>query len=160
MRTCVFAGTFDPITKGHEKVVKTCLSLFDEVVVAVGVNAGKTPLFSREERVELVKKTFDGIKGVKVATFDGLLVDFMRANGYEINVRGVRNVDDYKYETEMFNYNTDMYPELKTVYVPATSDSVYISSSALRSLYRAGGDLGMYLPENAVETADRMLKSK
>lgn len=160
MRTCVFAGTFDPITKGHEKVVKTCLNLFDEVVVAVGVNGGKNPLFSRDERLKLVEKTFENETRVKVSVFDGLLVDFMRENGYVINMRGVRNVDDYKYETEMFLFNTDMYPELQTVYIPAGKDSDYVSSSALRSLYKAGGDLTAYLPSAIVDLATEMLKRK
>ena len=160
MKTCVFAGTFDPITKGHEAVVKTCLSLFDEVVVAVGINAGKTPLFTKEERVQLVEKAFLGNDRVKVQTFDGLLVDFMKENGYQINVRGLRNADDYKYETEMFIYNTDMYPDLKTIYIPSNKDSAYISSTALRSLYGAGGDVSKYLPENIVELAKDILKRK
>jgi len=160
MRKCVFAGTFDPVTKGHEAVVKTCLSLVDEVVIAVGVNAGKTPLFTKDERVEMVQKAFVGNDRVKVQTFDGLLVDFMKENGYEINVRGVRNVDDYKYETEMFLYNTDMYPDLKTIYIPANKDSAYISSTALRSLYSAGGDVSNYLPENITEFVKGLLKNK
>lgn len=160
MKTCVFAGTFDPITKGHEDIINTCLAIFDEVVIAVGVNAGKTPLFSKNERLQLISSVFKDEKRVKVETFDGLLVDYMKKNGYEISARGVRNADDYKYENEMCVYNTDMYPELKTLFIPASKELSFISSTALRSLYKAGGDISIYLPSAAVEKAKEILKEK
>ena len=158
MKTCVFAGTFDPFTKGHEKIVETCLSLFDEVVVAVGVNAQKKPLFTTEQRVEIIRNTFEGDSRVKVDTFDGLLVDYMKKNGYEINVRGVRNETDYKYENEMAIYNSDMYPNLKTLFIPSDKEFAYINSSALRALYASGGDFSEYLPEKTRALVVSLLK--
>lgn len=160
MKTCVFAGTFDPITKGHEAIINTCLSIFDEVVIAVGVNAEKRPLFTENERIALIESAFDGNPRIKVQTFHGLLVEFMRENGYEISVRGIRNVDDYKYENEMFIYNTEMYPELKTLFIPSDKETAFISSTALRALYVAGGDIAVYLPYGAINVAKEMLKTK
>ncbi len=152
MKTCVFAGTFDPITTGHEFVIKKCLTVFDKVVVAVGDNKAKSPLFSESERISLIEKTFENEPRVEVKRFDGMLVDFMKENGITVNVRGIRNQDDYKYETTMSRYNLDMYPELLTVYIPTPVELEYISSSAVRNIIALKGDCSKYLPKPIIET--------
>ena len=147
MKTCVFAGSFDPFTIGHQEVVDKCLEMFDGVIIAVLNNQDKNPMFSVEKRVEFINALYGNDKRVSVKCWNGLLVDFMRENGVTINVRGVRNADDYKYENNMTYFNSDMYPELITVYLPSKLSLSHVSSSAIRSLIKAGGDAKDYIPE-------------
>ena len=151
MKKCVFAGTFDPITTGHEYVIKKCLTVFDKVVIAVGVNKDKNPLFSQSERIELIKRVFQDEERVEVKEFDGMLVDFMKENGITVNVRGIRNEDDYKYETTMSRYNLDMYPDLLTMYIPTPVELEYVSSSAVRNILSLNADCSRYVPEAVVK---------
>lgn len=147
MKTCVFAGSFDPFTIGHQEVVDKCLEMFDGVIIAVLNNPDKNPMFSVEKRVDFINALYGNDKRVSVKCWNGLLVDFMRENNVKINVRGVRNADDYKYENNMTYFNTDMYPELITVYLPSKLSLSHVSSSAIRSLITAGGDAKDYIPE-------------
>lgn len=159
MKTCVFAGSFDPFTTGHECVVKKCLEIFDKVVIAVGKNADKQPLLSESERVELIRATFDGDSRVEVALFDGMLVDFMKENKIYFTVRGIRNVDDYKYESTMAQYNLDLCPEISTIYLPTPASIAHVSSSGVRIIVKTGGDYSKYIPEKAREFFDKIIKS-
>ncbi len=151
MKVCVFAGTFDPVTKGHAFVVEKCLEIFDKVVVAIGVNTDKTPMFSLEERKQMISIAFNGEKKVEIATFTGMLVDFMKEKDIKVNVRGIRDLDDYKYETTMERYNRDMYPEMTTIYIPTPKELVHISSSAMRNILDLNGDASEYLPQGVWE---------
>lgn len=147
MKTCVFAGTFDPITNGHLYVISKCLKAFDKVVIAVGVNVDKTPAFTIDERVKMIKLALEGQDGIEIKEFSGMLVDFMRENGIKINVRGLRDQHDYQYETTMAQYNLDMYPDLITLYMPTPLSLSHVSSTAIRNIIKNGGDLSLYLPE-------------
>ncbi len=158
MKTCVFAGTFDPITKGHEYVINKCLEMFDEIIVAVGVNVDKKPVFTVEQRVEMITLAFKGNERVKVKTFSGMLVDFMKENGVKINVRGIRDVDDYKYETTMSRYNQDGYSDIITVYLPTPTSLEYVSSSGVRNLLSLNADYSAYVSKAVKEYADKVLK--
>ena len=151
MKQCVFAGTFDPLTKGHEFVIEKCLEMFDKVVVALGVNQDKTPMFSLEDRKQMILNTFGDEKRVEVKEFNGMLTDFMKENGIKINVRGIRNQDDYKYETTMERYNSDMYKDMITLYIPTPKELVHVSSSAIRNILNMGGDASGYLPKKVVD---------
>lgn len=151
MKICVFAGTFDPFTKGHAFVVEKCLETFDKVVIAIGVNTDKTPMFSLDDRKQMISLAFKGEKRVEIATFTGMLVDFMKKNDIKVNVRGIRDMDDYKYETTMERYNRDMYPEMTTIYIPTPKELVHISSSAMRNILELKGDASEYLPEGIFE---------
>ena len=159
MKTCVFAGTFDPITNGHVFVINKCLEAFDKVVVAVGVNVDKTPAFSVEQRMEMIRRAFCNNKNVEVKSFSGMLVDFMRENQIKINVRGLRNQEDYCYETTMAQYNLDMYEDLITMYIPTPLSLAHVSSSTMRNILKNGGDLSIYVPE-AVDTYIKELKKQ
>ena len=150
MKVCVFAGTFDPLTKGHAFVIDKCLELFDKVIVAVGVNVDKSPMFSVSERMQMISLAYKDQDRVEVQKFDGMLVEFMKKNNVLINVRGIRDIDDYKYETTMERYNRDMYSEMTTVYIPTPKDLVQVSSSAMRNIINLKGDISPYVP-NAVE---------
>jgi pantetheine-phosphate adenylyltransferase len=160
MKTCVFAGTFDPVTTGHEDMINRCAKLYDKVVVAIGKNGAKQPYFTTEERVEILKKAFENNEKVEVATFDGMLIDFMKERGIKINVRGLRNESDYTYETEMACYNEDFYPELITVYLPTPKRLSYVSSSAVRKIIAIGADVSGYIPKNAVPLVNEIIELK
>ncbi len=149
--TCVFAGTFDPITVGHTYVINKCLEIFDKVIVAVGVNSDKSPLFSLNERLKMIKGAFSENPSVQVKTFDGMLVDFMKKENIAVNVRGIRNGDDYKYESNMASFNLDMYPEITTIFIPTPQDLAHVSSSAVRSIISYGADIDKYVPKSVVE---------
>lgn len=159
MKTCVFAGTFDPFSKGHEYIVDKCLETFDKVVIAIGVNVDKTPMFSLDERIEIIKSIYDDER-VEVASFTGMLTAFMKEKGIKFNVRGIRNEDDYKYENTMAKYNADMYPEMISVFIPTPNDLVYVSSTAIRNILDLHANAEKYLPEKAVETLDKIIKAK
>ncbi len=151
MKVCVFAGTFDPFTKGHAFVVEKCLETFDKVVIAIGVNTDKNPMFSLDDRKQMISLAFKGEKRVEIATFTGMLVDFMKKNDIKVNVRGIRDIDDYKYETTMERYNRDMYPEMTTIYIPTPKELVHISSTAMRNILELKGDASEYLPKGVLE---------
>lgn len=159
MRECVFAGTFDPFTVGHRDVVEKCLKMFDKVHVAVLNNHDKTPLFDGETRAAFIRKIFKEEKRVVVEHSDGLLVDFMREKNIAVNVRGIRNAEDFKYETNMFYYNQEMYPELITVYLPSSLNKTHISSTSIRMLINAGADISPYVPKEIEKDIKAALKA-
>ncbi len=160
MRTCVFAGTFDPFTNGHAFVIEECLKAFDEVVIAVGVNVDKKPLFSLEERLDMIKHVYKEEKRVKVQSFSGMLTDFMKETEIFINVRGIRDEDDYKYETTMARYNKDMYPKILTIFLPTPKDLTYVSSSAVKNIIQLNADFSTYVPKGIGEKIREILKNK
>ena len=147
MKTCVFAGTFDPLTNGHAFAIDSLLKMFDKVVVAIGVNVDKNPMFSLEDRKQMILNTYAGNDRVEVKEFNGMLVDFMKKNDILVNVRGIRDIDDYKYETTMERYNRDMYPEMVTIYIPTPKDLVQVSSTAMRNIIELKGDCSKYIPK-------------
>ncbi len=149
--TCVFAGTFDPITVGHAYVIEKCLECFDKVIVAVGVNSDKSPMFSLDDRIKMIKDAFADNSRVEVTSFSGMLVDFMKQRGITVNVRGVRNNDDYKYESNMASFNLDMYPEITTIFIPTPQSLAHVSSSGVRSIIGYGADVDKYVPKSVVE---------
>jgi len=160
MKTCVFAGTFDPITKGHTFVIDKCLELFDKVVVAIGVNVDKKPLFTLEERFSLILAEYGTNEKVKVTSFSGMLTDFMKENDITVTVRGLRNQDDYKYETVMAQYNRDLYPQITTIYIPTPNELLHVSSSGVRNIIELSADYQPYLTEKVAKRAKEILKNK
>lgn len=160
MKKCVFAGTFDPITNGHAFVIDKCLTMFDEVVIAVGVNVDKSPIFTLEQRVEMIKAVYGDNKNVTVKTFDGMLTDFMKENQIFVTVRGIRDIDDYKYETTMSRYNQDMYPEITTVFIPTPANLTYVSSSAVRNIINLKSDFSAYVPSAVSAIATEIINKK
>jgi pantetheine-phosphate adenylyltransferase len=160
MKICVFAGSFDPFTKGHEFVVDKCLELFDKVIIAIGVNTNKTPMFSSLERKEMIMKNYASNPRVQVEEFNGMLVDFMKDNQIKFNVRGIRDEQDYNYETTMERYNKDMYPDLVTLYIPTPSELIHLSSSGIRNIIELSADYKKYLPDNAVAEVEKIIALK
>ena len=140
-RVAVYPGSFDPITRGHEDLIRRGLVFADRVVVAVASQVAKQPLFSAEERVELARQTVGGERAVEVRAFDGLLVAFAREIGATVIVRGLRYVSDFEYEYQMALMNRKLAPEIETVFLVPAFDLTYLSSSLVREVARFGGDV-------------------
>ena len=139
-RIAVYPGSFDPITRGHEDLVRRSLVFADRVIIAVAVNAAKQPLFSLEERVGLIRQAV-AHPGVEVQSFEGLLVDFARRVGASLLVRGLRAVSDFEYEFQMALMNRHLASTLETVFLVPAFDLTYLSSSMVREAARYGGDV-------------------
>lgn len=150
MKKAVFAGTFDPITKGHERVIEKASELFDEVIVAVCVNPNKTSLFSKQIRLEMIKFAVNKYANVKAVIHDGLVVDLMKKEGAVYYVRGVRNNTDYLYENDMYFQNKELYPELVTMYFPCEKDLLDVSSTKVRDVLKNNGDLTPFLSNEVI----------
>ncbi len=159
MKTCVFAGTFDPITIGHEYVIKTCQKMFDKVVVAVGKNKDKTPFFTLEERLEVLKETFKD-SNIEIKYFDGYLVDFMKENGYTYFARGVRDETDFLYECEMARFNEGHYDKIVTFFIPTLDELKSVSSSKIKELMLNGKDYTKFVPTASVELMTQILNKR
>ena len=146
MKTAIFPGSFDPFTVGHQDIVRRALPLFDRIVIGVGVNAQKTPLFSPEERVEMIRKAFKDEPRITVRTYSNLTVDFAREEGAEFMLRGVRSTVDFEYEKAFAEANKQL-SGLETVLMLTKPEYEHISSSLVRDLYSYGKDITPYLPK-------------
>ena len=141
MRTAVYAGSFDPITRGHEDLIRRSLAFVDQIVVAVATNVSKQPLFTLEERVAFVRAAAGDDPRIDVQQFNGLLVDFARGIGAHLIIRGLRAVADFEYEFQMALMNRHLAPALETVFMVPSLDTTYISSSLVREVARFHGDV-------------------
>jgi len=139
--TAIYAGSFDPITRGHEDLIDRSCEFVDHLVVAVAVNSSKKALFTIDERVELIRAATAGNKCVEVTSFEGLLVDFARKVGAKFNIRGLRAVSDFEYEFQMALMNRNLAPGVETVFLVPAFDLTYLSSSLVREVARFGGDV-------------------
>ncbi|MBA3444310.1 MAG: pantetheine-phosphate adenylyltransferase [Gemmatimonadales bacterium] len=140
-RIAVYPGSFDPPTKGHEDLVRRSLALADQLIVAVAVNVGKQPLFSVEERLEMLRTAAGDDPRISFQRFDGLLAEFAKTVGATIIVRGLRAVSDFEYEFQMALMNRQLHPSLETVFLVPAVDLTYLSSSLVREVARFGGDV-------------------
>jgi pantetheine-phosphate adenylyltransferase len=150
----IYPGSFDPVTLGHEDIIRRSLQLVDHVVVAVAVNLVKEPLFGLEERVALLETVMQDEPTVEVVAFDGLLTDFARQRGARVIIRGLRAVSDFDYESGMALMNRQLYPELETVFLVPALHLTYLSSSLVRDIARLDGDVSTFV-QPAVEQALR-----
>jgi pantetheine-phosphate adenylyltransferase len=140
-RVAIYAGSFDPVTRGHEDLIRRSLEFVDRLVVAVATNMSKQALFTAEERVRLIRAATSGDSRVEVRHFEGLLVDFARGVGASLLIRGLRAVSDFEYEYQMALMNRHLSPGLETVYMVPSLETTYISSSLVREVARFGGDV-------------------
>ena len=149
-RIGVYPGTFDPVTNGHMDIIARATRVVDKLIVAVAVNAGKEPLFTLDERVELVEADIAGLPGdvaerIEVRPFDNLLVDFVADVGASVIVRGLRAVSDFEYEFQMAAMNARLSPELETVFLMASDRHQFISSRFVKEIGRLGGDISHFV---------------
>jgi len=159
-RLACFPGTFDPPTLGHLDLIRRGAALFDELVVAVGVNAAKAPLFSAEERVEMLRRMTEGMVNVRVASFQGLAVEFCRREGVSVILRGLRTPSDFEFEFQMAFTNRELDGSVETLFMLPGDAYVHTSSRLIREIVRAGGAAARYLdPEVEQALRARLLSS-
>jgi pantetheine-phosphate adenylyltransferase len=145
-RIAVYPASFDPITNGHLDLIDRAARLFDELIVAIGINVDKAGTFSHEERLEMLHEVLADRPNVKVDSFSGLLVDFLRLKRAQIVIRGLRALADFEYEFEMALMNAHLFPEIETVFLMTSERWFYVSSSRLRELLRFGTDISEFVP--------------
>lgn len=148
--TALFPGSFDPFTAGHLNILRRALTMFDNVVVAVGVNQDKRGFFDTDQRLEIIRSAVAGIEGVTVISYDGLTVDICRQMGIHHIVRGVRNMLDFENERAIADANRRLAPEIETIIIPTAQEFAHISSSAVRDLLKHHGDTSLFVPEGVV----------
>lgn len=152
MAKCIFPGTFDPITNGHLNVIHKITALFDVVIVAVLHNPHKTPMFSVDERVQMIQEAVANEASVQIDSFQGLLVDFAKSRGVSTVIRGLRDASDFTGEFRMAQMNRTIAPEVVTLFVPTDTHVAAISSTLVKEVARYGGDVSRLVP-NSVERA-------
>ena len=146
-RIALFPGSFDPFTAGHLNILKRALTMFDEVVVAVGVNQDKKGFFEMEKRLDIIRQATAGMEGVSIIQYSNLTIDTCRQLGIRHIVRGVRNMIDFETERSIADANRRLAPEIETLIIPTAQEFAHISSSAVRDILRHGGDYSAFIPE-------------
>jgi pantetheine-phosphate adenylyltransferase len=159
MRHCIYPGTFDPLTYGHLDVLARASRLFDRVTVAVAHNPEKAPLFTAEQRMELLRGNVAGFKNVSVSSFGGLLVDFARAQKAHAIIRGLRALTDFEFEFNMALMNRHLQPEIETIFVMPNEQFSYTSSSGVKQVAKYGGDVSHFVPPNVAAELKRIFGS-
>jgi pantetheine-phosphate adenylyltransferase len=147
----VYPGTFDPITLGHEDLVRRAGKLFDTVIVAVADSTGKHPFFTREERVDMVREVLKDVKNVEVTGFSGLLMKFVQQHQARVVIRGLRAVSDFEYEFQLAGMNRGMYPDVETLFLTPGEQYMFISATIVREISTMGGDVTKFVPPHVAE---------
>jgi pantetheine-phosphate adenylyltransferase len=145
MLKAVYPGTFDPITRGHEDLIRRAAQLFNEVTVGVADSQSKRPYFTLDERVKMATEVLAGYKNVKVIGFDGLLMDFIKEQNARVILRGLRAVSDFEYEFQMAGMNRKLYPNVETLFLTPSEEYMFISASIVREIAQLGGDVSQFV---------------
>ena len=147
MKRIVYPGTFDPIHNGHLDIAKKAAELFDELILVVAVNQEKSPLFRDHERVDLIKRSLSKVKKIRVDTFDGLIVDFVRSTDSVAIIRGLRHVSDFEFEFQMAMMNFNLNPNIKSMFMMPDEKYIHLNSTVIKDVARLGGDISDYVPK-------------
>ena len=147
MARAIYPGSFDPMTLGHLDIITRASKLFDEVIMSVVGNPGKAPLLAMDVRCDLIKETVKDIPGVRVGSFQGLTVDYARANDVTCLIRGLRAISDFEAELGMTQTNKQLFPELETIFLMTKAEYSFISSSTVKEIARLGGDVSQFVPK-------------
>ncbi|MBQ7740714.1 MAG: pantetheine-phosphate adenylyltransferase [Eubacterium sp.] len=150
MKIAICPGSFDPVTLGHLDIIERAADIFDEVIVLVMSNVSKKPMFSTDERIELIKRCLKS-DNVKVDTFDGLLVDYAKQKGAAAIVKGLRAMSDFDYEFQQALTNKSLYPKCETVFLTAKGENMFLSSSMVKQVCALGGDIDSFVPAAIAE---------
>lgn len=146
-KTAMFPGSFDPFTAGHLNILKRALTMFDHVIVAVGINQDKRGFFTNEKKLEIIREATKGMDNVSVIEYSNLTIDKCKELGIKHIVRGVRNMLDFETERSIADANRVLAPEIETIIIPTAQEFAHISSSAVRDIIKHGGDTSAFLPE-------------
>ena len=159
-KIAIYPGTFDPITLGHLDIIKRASALFDKLVIAVAASPSKKPLFLTKERVDMIKKTINDMKNIEVKSFNGLLVEFAKKEQAIVIVRGLRAVSDFEYEFQMSFINRTLYPGIETIFLPATGNAHFISSSFVKEITKLKGSTENLVPKTVQNKLIKKLKNE
>ena len=159
-RLAIYPGTFDPITLGHLDIIERSVSIFDEVLVSVGRNIGKKPLFSVEERVDMIERTTGHLSNVRVSYFDGLIVDYARKLEATAMIRGLRAMSDFEFEFQMALVNRTLHPELVQVFLMPHEAYTHLNSTIVREVSSFGGDISSFVTPYVAEVLHKKFRRK
>ncbi len=146
-RICLFPGTFDPITKGHVDIIERAVSLFDKMVIGIGTNSSKQPMYSLDQRIEWIREIFKNDPRIVVTGYSGLTVDYCKQINAHYVLRGIRYISDFEYEKAIADMNRMLAPEIETIFLTCSPLYSTISSTLVRDVIRNGGNAGMFLPD-------------
>lgn len=161
-KIAIYPGTFDPITFGHLDIIKRAAELFDHLIIAPAKDNYKNPLFTLEERVELIESEIKKLKNsaqITVEKFEGLLVDFARNKNAKVIIRGLRAVSDFEYEFQMFGMNSKLDPQLQTIFLPASETNHFIASKLVKEVAKLGGDISKFVSKDVAEKLEKKIQS-
>lgn len=150
MSKAIYPGSFDPVTLGHIDVITRASKIFDEIIVGVLINSSKTPLFSIDERVNMLKEVCGGLENVRIISFDGFSVDFAKEQNANVIIRGLRAITDFEYELQMAQTNRILNPQIDTLFLTTSIDYSYLSSSIVKEVAFLGGDISRFVPETII----------
>tara|TARA_X000000368_G_scaffold379563_1_gene334741 strand:+ start:78 stop:557 length:480 start_codon:yes stop_codon:yes gene_type:complete len=148
MKSIIYPGTFDPIHNGHIDIVKKVSKLFDQVIMVVAVNKEKNPLFSEQERKELIRESISDINNVNVTSFNGLVVEYAKEKNALAIVRGLRHVSDFEFEFQMAMMNYNLNPQVTSMFMMPDEKYIHLNSTIIKDVSRLGGDISDYVPDN------------
>lgn len=151
MTKAVYPGSFDPFTNGHLDIIKRSAKIFDKLVVAVGDNPAKQSLFSKEERLKMIKETLRTLKNVDIDAFDGLLVDYAKKKSAQVVIRGIRTVSDFEYEYQMALTNKALSSEIETMFMVTSKEYAFVSAKLIKEAASLGGDISGFVPPEVVK---------
>lgn len=160
MKIAVYPGSFDPITNGHLNIIERAIDIFDELIVAVVIDPNKSILFSAEERLEMIKEVTKNLEKVKVQSFSGLLIDFMKRNNANIIIRGMRAISDFEHESQLALMNKNLAPEIETIFMVTCSKYSYLNSSIVKEIASMDGCISQLVPEIVEENLRKKVLNK
>lgn len=146
MKVALYAGSFDPLHNGHKNIIQRGLDTFDKVVVTAARNIGKSPLFTIEERMDLIRRSFPNEERLEVDTFEGLLVDYAASKNISVILRGLRRVSDFEYEMQLATMNAHLAPAIETIFLAADASHFHLSSKLIKEVASLGGDIDALVP--------------
>ena len=158
MSSAIYPGSFDPVTNGHLDIIERTAAIFDKVTVAILVNSSKTPTFTVDERIDMLKKATAHIPNVEIEFFDGLLVDFVRSKGAKVIIKGLRAVTDFEYEFQMAMLNKSVAPDIETLFMMTGNKYSYLSSSIVKELGRLGAPVDEFVPQAIMDNVTEKLR--
>ena len=151
MIKAVYPGTFDPLTRGHEDLVRRASRLFDSLILGIAESRAKRTYFTLNERIDIAREVLADVKNVQIVGFEGLLTDFVRKQGARVVLRGLRAVSDFEYEFQLAGMNRDLYPDLETVFLTPSGEHMFISATLVREIATLGGDVSKFVHPSVVK---------